>query len=925
MSFTVRNQGSGSSNSCTTNIRFNTSSSSVSTSDTLLKSVSTPGISADGTYNFSEGVTIPSGSSSGTYYIWVIADVNSAANQRDESNDKASTTFTVTTPIPTPMASSIPTPTPVPTPAPSPVVVAQSDLVVQNLTVSPSSGTAGSSATVSFTVYNQGNGTANASTARIRINTSSSSVLTSDTLLATVSVPGISSGGSYSVSQSVTIPSDQSYGTNYIWVILDVDSTANQSNETNDKASTTFTVTTPTYKSDLVAQNLAVSPSSGTAGSSATVSFTVYNQGNGAANASTARIRINTSSSSVLTSDTLLTTVSVPGISSGGSYSVSQSVTIPSDQSYGTNYIWVILDVDSTAGQSDETNDKASTTFTVTTPAPTPTPTASGISTPTPVPTPSPVVVSPCSVTDLTATAECDGTTSQIRLNWSAACNATSYDVYRNSSLYYSDVTGTQFINSGNITSGTTYSYYVQAKNSYGFTNSNTVSATAKTCSVTGTAPGSITDLTATAECDGTTSQIRLNWSAASNATSYDVYRNSSLYYSGVTGTQFINSSNITSGTTYSYYVQAKNSYGSTNSNTVSKTAITCGSAPGSITDLVATAECDGTTSQIRLNWSAASNATSYDVYRNSSLYYSGVSGTQFINSSNITSGTTYSYYIQAKNSYGSTNSNTVSKTAITCGSAPGSITDLAATVECDGTTSQIRLNWSAASNATSYDVYRNSSLYYSGVSGTQFINSSNITSGTTYSYYVQAKNSYGSTNSNTVSATAKTCSVSTQTERVTNGSFSSGTSGWTLSGDFWAGTTYSSYRTSPGYAAGGVDSGGTAKNNANGSMYQSVTIPSSATSATVSFWYNVTSNETGSGSYDTLNVTVQNSSGSYLATVAVLGNNDKGSLGVYSKKTLDVTSYKGQTIRIYFLATTDSNNTTTFRIDDVSLMSDGN
>ncbi|WP_295101906.1 PA14 domain-containing protein [uncultured Candidatus Kuenenia sp.] len=349
------------------------------------------------------------------------------------------------------------------------------------------------------------------------------------------------------------------------------------------------------------------------------------------------------------------------------------------------------------------------------------------------------------------------------------------------------------------------------------------------------------------------------------------------------------------------------------------------GSVPGSITDLTATAECDGTASQVRLNWSAASNATSYDVYRNGSLYYSGVSGTQFINSANITSGTSYSYYVQAKNSYGSTNSNTVSATAITCVSnMPGSITDLTATAECDGTTSQIRLNWSAASNATSYDVYRNGSLYYSGVSVTQFINSSNITTGTSYSYHVQAKNSYGSTNSNTVSATAKTCGGSTsQSERITNGSFSSGTSGWTLSSDFWAGTNLSNYRTSPGYAAGGVDSSGTPKNNAYGSMYQAVTIPSNATSATISFWYNITtSNESG---YDALYTVIKNSSGSHLATVATFSNADKGTLGSYSKKSLDVTSYKGQTVTIYFLAMTDSANTTVFRIDDVSLMSDGN
>ncbi|MEP9411767.1 MAG: hypothetical protein HRF42_10270 [Candidatus Brocadia sp.] len=98
----------------------------------------------------------------------------------------------------------------------------KSDLVIQNLTVSPNSGYAGSSATVSFTIYNQGGGTANPSTTNIRINTSSGNVTTSDPLLASISIPSIPAGGSYPVSQTVTIPGNQSSGTNYIWVILDV-------------------------------------------------------------------------------------------------------------------------------------------------------------------------------------------------------------------------------------------------------------------------------------------------------------------------------------------------------------------------------------------------------------------------------------------------------------------------------------------------------------------------------------------------------------------------------------------------------------------------------------------------------------------------------------------------------------------------------
>lgn len=47
--------------------------------------------------------------------------------------------------------------------------VAQSDLLIQNLSITPTSGLSGSSATMSFAIYNQGSGTANASTTNIRI------------------------------------------------------------------------------------------------------------------------------------------------------------------------------------------------------------------------------------------------------------------------------------------------------------------------------------------------------------------------------------------------------------------------------------------------------------------------------------------------------------------------------------------------------------------------------------------------------------------------------------------------------------------------------------------------------------------------------------------------------------------------------------
>jgi uncharacterized protein YjdB len=135
------------------------------------------------------------------------------------------------------------------------VTAPQSDLVPLSLARSPTSGSPGTTVNVSFTVDNQAAG------------------------LAIISVPSLAGGANQAVSQDVTIPAEQSAGAYYIWVILDVNSTANQSDESNDYASTSFTVTAP--QSDLVPLSLARSPTSGSPGTTVNVSFTVDNQAAG--------------------------------------------------------------------------------------------------------------------------------------------------------------------------------------------------------------------------------------------------------------------------------------------------------------------------------------------------------------------------------------------------------------------------------------------------------------------------------------------------------------------------------------------------------------------------------------------------------------------------------------------------------------------
>ena len=54
------------------------------------------------------------------------------------------------------------------------------------------------------------------------------------------------------------------------------------------------------------------------------------------------------------------------------------------------------------------------------------------------------------------------------------------------------------------------------------------------------------------------------------------------------------------------------------------------------------------------------------------------------------------------------------------------------------------------------------------------------------------------------------------------------------------------------------------------------------------------------------------------LATLATYSNLNKAT--GYSQKSFDVTAYRGQTIRVYFLGTEDSSLQTSFVIDDTAL-----
>ncbi|GCF11408.1 choice-of-anchor J domain-containing protein [Dictyobacter arantiisoli] len=105
--------------------------------------------------------------------------------------------------------------------------------------------------------------------------------------------------------------------------------------------------------------------------------------------------------------------------------------------------------------------------------------------------------------------------------------------------------------------------------------------------------------------------------------------------------------------------------------------------------------------------------------------------------------------------------------------------------------------------------------------------------------------------------------------------------------------------------------------NNCSDSIYQQVTIPGSITSAHLSYAWYMTTQET-SHPYDYLYVRIRNSSGSTLRTIQTI--TDGSTADSWQSVSYDLSAYKGQTVQIAFVATTDSQEPTEFYLDDVAL-----
>ncbi len=96
----------------------------------------------------------------------------------------------------------------------------------------------------------------------------------------------------------------------------------------------------------------------------------------------------------------------------------------------------------------------------------------------------------------------------------------------------------------------------------------------------------------------------------------------------------------------------------------------------------------------------------------------------------------------------------------------------------------------------------------------------------------------------------------------------------------------------------------------------QSVTIPSSATAATLSYWIRTDTSESGSTAYDSMKVqVVDGSTATTLRTFTNVGTN-----ATYTQYSHNLVAYKGKTVTIRFLMNEDVTLQTSFVVDDTAL-----
>ncbi|HEY1203956.1 MAG TPA: SBBP repeat-containing protein, partial [Bryobacteraceae bacterium] len=266
--------------------------------------------------------------------------------------------------------------------------------------------------------------------------------------------------------------------------------------------------------------------------------------------------------------------------------------------------------------------------------------------------------------------------------------------------------------------------------------------------------PGAFVLLSPAQGATGISINPTLSWDASPFATSYDLYFGTSSsppIMTTTSGTSYALGA-LSPETTYYWQVVASDSSGSASSGIWS---FTTAAPPAPPLLLLPANGATGVTTPV-LSWNAASGATSYDVSFGTQAWPPLVTNTTGTNYSpgTLVASTTYYWQVVATNSVGSASSATWSFTTLV--SAPPGPALVSPSNGAAGVSLTPTVNWNAATDATSYDVYFGTASpppLATNTIGTSY-SPGTLSPGTAYYWQVVAKNSGGSTSSGTWSFT---------------------------------------------------------------------------------------------------------------------------------------------------------------------------
>ncbi|RNI32031.1 T9SS C-terminal target domain-containing protein [Rufibacter immobilis] len=305
----------------------------------LVSKETTSTLTAAASEVISTTLTIPSATTSGSYYILFVSDPENHIVESNETNGVMSSAITVTS--------------------------NSADLVVKNGSLSASSLLAGGTVTATATLENQGTIAAASSNLSYYLSTNKT-FEAADVLLGTTTGSSLASKTSASKTASLTIPAGTAAGTYYILFVADPANAVTEGDETNNIYGTSLTIVAPTV--DLLIQTPALSVSTIVRGNTLTATSSIKNDGTVSASASTVSYYLSTNNT-YEAGDVSLGTSTGGTLAASTSASNTATLTIPATTAAGNYFILFVADPTSAVTESNENNNLQAVALTVTAPA----------------------------------------------------------------------------------------------------------------------------------------------------------------------------------------------------------------------------------------------------------------------------------------------------------------------------------------------------------------------------------------------------------------------------------------------------------------------------------------------------------------------------------------------------------------------------